>query len=90
MEGLDQDGASTERSIDEWLSRREKKLAALTSGRYLMWDTAPNDDLKRLEFFDKYLIHEDGICFNYLDFDVDKWSLFLLAAYVTHCIICSI
>lgn len=34
-EGLDQDGASTERSIDEWLSRREKKLAALTSGRVL-------------------------------------------------------
>ncbi|XP_056313962.1 zinc finger matrin-type protein 5 isoform X1 [Danio aesculapii] len=31
-EDPDQDGSS-ERSVDEWLSRREKKLAALTSGR---------------------------------------------------------
>lgn len=34
-EDPDQDGSSTERSVDEWLSRREKKLAALTSGRVL-------------------------------------------------------
>lgn len=34
-ENPDQDGSSTVRSIDEWLSRREKKLAALTSGRVL-------------------------------------------------------
>ncbi|KAF4113256.1 zinc finger matrin-type protein 5 [Onychostoma macrolepis] len=34
-EDPDQDGSSTERSIDDWLSRREKKLAALTSGRVL-------------------------------------------------------
>ncbi|XP_016145132.1 zinc finger matrin-type protein 5-like [Sinocyclocheilus grahami] len=34
-EDPDQDGSSTERSIDEWLTRREKKLAALTSGRVL-------------------------------------------------------
>ncbi|XP_042613326.1 zinc finger matrin-type protein 5 [Cyprinus carpio] len=31
----DRDGSSNERSIDEWLSRREKKLDALTSGRVL-------------------------------------------------------
>ncbi|KAK2912031.1 hypothetical protein QQF64_027939 [Cirrhinus molitorella] len=34
-EDPDQDGSSAERRIDEWLSRREKKLAALTSGRVL-------------------------------------------------------
>ncbi|XP_073697266.1 zinc finger matrin-type protein 5 [Garra rufa] len=34
-EDPDQDGSSAKRSIDEWLSRREKKLAALTSGRVL-------------------------------------------------------
>lgn len=49
-EDPDQDGSS-ERSVDEWLSRREKKLAALTSGRYLWQDTAQNGDLGRLECF---------------------------------------
>uniref|UniRef100_A0A8C2CPD5 Zinc finger matrin-type protein 5 n=1 Tax=Cyprinus carpio TaxID=7962 RepID=A0A8C2CPD5_CYPCA len=34
-EDPDRDGSSNERSIDEWLSRREKKLDALTSGRVL-------------------------------------------------------
>ncbi|XP_059404158.1 zinc finger matrin-type protein 5-like isoform X2 [Carassius carassius] len=34
-EDPDQDGSSNERCIDEWLSRGEKKLAALTSGRVL-------------------------------------------------------
>uniref|UniRef100_A0A8C1B262 Zinc finger matrin-type protein 5 n=2 Tax=Cyprinus carpio TaxID=7962 RepID=A0A8C1B262_CYPCA len=34
-EDPDQDGSSTEHCSDEWLSRREKKLAALTSGRVL-------------------------------------------------------
>ncbi|KAK7173185.1 hypothetical protein R3I93_003108 [Phoxinus phoxinus] len=34
-EDPDQGRSSTKRSIDEWLSRREKKRAALTSGRVL-------------------------------------------------------
>ncbi|XP_051552211.1 zinc finger matrin-type protein 5 [Myxocyprinus asiaticus] len=34
-EDPDQGGSSSERNIDEWLSRREKKRAALTSGSVL-------------------------------------------------------
>lgn len=50
-EDPDQDRSSTKCSIDEWLSRREKKRAALSSGRYLMQDTAQNGDFERLDCF---------------------------------------
>lgn len=68
-EDPDQDGSSNERCIDEWLSRGEKKLAALTSGRYLMQDTAQN---KAKMFLISVSFSKMGLVTNYFDFDVDN------------------